>query len=98
MDGNAFIARTAAAMTVVLTVLGLKMMVNVVRGTGIRRASTTISGDPANSRASRNVRVYEEFAAKRAAYMPAVAPELRACVLPPTLTGKVTLRAIIVST
>lgn len=86
-----FIASTTAC---VLSVFGRKMMVNVDNG---RPELIVISGDPSNSRPSRNIRVYDEFACKSAAYIPAFAPEFSACVLPPTSTAYVALSATIES-
>ena len=49
-----------------LRLSGRKMMVNVDKG---RPELIVTSGEPLKSRPSRNVRVYEEFATKSAAYL-----------------------------
>ena len=85
---------TASTTTCVLSVFGRKMMVNVDKG---RPELIVISGEPSNSRPSRNIRVYDELACRSAAYIPAFAPELSACVLLPTSTAYVALSATIES-
>ena len=77
-----------------LRLSGRKMMVNVDKG---RPELIVISGEPSNSRPSRNIRVYDELACRSAAYIPAFAPEWSACVLLPTSTAYVALSATIES-
>jgi hypothetical protein len=79
-----------SAMTAVLTVFGRKSSVNDVKG---GEALVTISGELSDKRLSTNVCVYAASAIASLAYMPAVAPELRACVLFPTSTANEVLRA-----